>query len=117
MVHISTDTTTTSQTVGLFVHGQLDLTAFEVFCDALTRATHVGDSVEVHLGEVDFIDGSGLSLLIDAITQAQRAGHRLSIADASHCVRRLIEITNTADRLPPLPAPANSSRGPFAFTR
>ncbi len=109
MVHISTDTTTTPHVVGLFVHGQLDLTAVGAFRDGLTRAARISHAVEIHLDEVDFIDGCGLSMLMDAVAHARHAGYELSIADASGCVRRLIEMTDTADRLPML-LPAQEAR-------
>jgi anti-anti-sigma factor len=99
MVHIVTDTTTKAEVVGLFVRGQLDLTAVNAFRESLTRATRTSRVVELHLGGVDFIDGCGLSMLMDVMARAQRAGRELRIVDASMCVRRLIEITDTADRL------------------
>jgi anti-sigma B factor antagonist len=103
MVHIATDTSTKPRAVGLFVRGQLDLTAVSAFRESLTRATRTSRAVEIHLGDVDFIDGSGLSMLIEAMARARKADYEISIVDASDCVRRLIEITDTADRLAPLP--------------
>jgi anti-anti-sigma factor len=110
MVHIATDTSTKPRAVGLFVRGQLDLTAVGAFRESLTRATRASRAVELHLGDVDFIDGCGLSILIDAMTRARGAGHEISIVDASVCVRRLIEITDTADRLAPLPVESAGGR-------
>jgi anti-anti-sigma factor len=106
MVHI--DTTTQASAIRLSIQGQLDLTAVSAFDDALTRAARFG-LVEIDLGKVDFIDGSGLSMLLDARSRARRASHRLTIVAASRYVRRLIDITDTADRLPPLP-PGPDSR-------
>jgi anti-anti-sigma factor len=103
MVHIATDTSTRPRAVGLFVGGQLDLMAVGAFREGLTRATRMSRAVEIHLGNVDFIDGCGLSVLIDAMERARGAGQALRIVDASGCVRRLIDITDTADRLAPLP--------------
>lgn len=108
MIHIATDTSAEPRAVGLFVQGQLDLTAVSVFREGLTRATRGSRAVEIHLGEVDFIDGCGLSMLIDAMARARGAGHEISIVDTSCCVRRLIEITDTAGQLAPLPAPLSA---------
>ncbi len=102
MVHIATDTNTKPETVGLIVHGQLDLQTVGAFREGLTRATRMSHAVEIHLGKVDFIDGCGLRALMDAMARARHAGYELSIADASWCVRHLIEITDTADCFPPL---------------
>jgi anti-anti-sigma factor len=102
MVHIDTDTTTKPGAVRLFVKGQLDLTAVGAFGEALIGATRLRRPVEIHLGKVDFIDGCGLSMLMNAMGRARRAGYELTIVSPSRHVRRLIEITGTADRLPPL---------------
>ncbi|HTA15659.1 MAG TPA: STAS domain-containing protein [Solirubrobacteraceae bacterium] len=99
MVHIDTDTTT-SKSVRLLVHGQLDLTATGAFREALAGAARLRIPVEIDLSQVDFIDGCGLSILMNAMGRARRAGFELTIVDASRQVRRLIEITDTADRLP-----------------
>lgn len=108
MVHIATDTSTKSGAVRLYVRGQLDLTAMGALREGFTRATRMSRIVEVHLGNVDFIDGCGLSVLIDAIDRARRTDQEIRIVEASDRVRRLIEITDTADRLAPPLAPAFS---------
>jgi anti-sigma B factor antagonist len=100
MIHI--DTATRPGALRLSIQGQLDLTAESVFNEALTRATRFGRHVELDLGRVDFIDGSGLSMLIEAERHARRSDRQLTIIDASRPVHRLIEITGTAGRLPPL---------------
>jgi anti-anti-sigma factor len=102
MVHV--DTTTRPGALRLSVQGQLDLTAERAFNEALTQAARFGRRVEIDLGKVDFIDGSGLSMLIDAEHRARRSGRQLTIVDASRSVHRLIQITGTAGRLPPIGA-------------
>jgi anti-sigma B factor antagonist len=112
MVHV--DTITRRDTLRLAVQGQLDMNAEGVFNGALTRAGRPGQRVEVDLGEVDFIDGSGLSMLIDAQSHAHRAGYEFVIVGASRPVHRLIEIAGATDHLPPIGAP--ESREPVAST-
>jgi anti-anti-sigma factor len=110
MVHIDADTTTEPGVVRLQVCGQLDLLARGVFGEALSWAARLRRPVEVDLGQIDFIDGAGLSMLMEARSRALNAGRRLTIIRASRCVRRLIEITNTADSLPLLTRPARIRR-------
>lgn len=110
MVHIDTDTTTEPGVVRLYVRGQLDMLARGVFAEALTWAARLRRPVEVDLGKIDFIDGAGLSMLVEARRRARSAGRRLTIVGASRCVRRLIEITNTADSLPLLTRPSATRR-------
>jgi anti-anti-sigma factor len=88
--------------VRLHVRGQLDLAAVGAFGEALMRATQLRWPVEIDLAEVDFIDGSGLSMLINAMSRARLGRRQLAIVNASRCVRHLIEVTDTADRLSPV---------------
>ena len=103
MVHFDTDTRPGS--IRLFVKGQLDMSAEGVFNEALISAGRFRRPVELDLGEVDFIDGSGLNILIEAERRARGTGRQLTIVNASRAVHRLTEITGTADRLPPISAP------------
>ncbi|HXW59232.1 MAG TPA: STAS domain-containing protein [Solirubrobacteraceae bacterium] len=103
MVHI--DTTLQPDAVRLFVTGQLDVSTASAFDRAVSAAARRRDLVELDLAEVDFIDGSGLSTLMDVERRARRARYRLRIVAASRYVRRLIDLTNTVDRVSPL-APA-----------
>jgi anti-anti-sigma factor len=78
------------------------MTTVSALDEALLRAAGSGGPVELDLGGVDFIDGSGLSVLMDAESRARRTTRELRIVAASRNVRRLIEFTDTADRLSPL---------------
>jgi anti-anti-sigma factor len=109
MVHIDTDTTQPNA-VRLLVQGQLDLTAVSAFNAALTGAARLRRPVQLDLVKIDFIDGCGLSMLMSAMSRARRVGCELMIVAASRQVRRLIEITGTADRLPPLRLERNAHR-------
>jgi anti-anti-sigma factor len=88
-----------------------------VFNEALTRAGRPGQRVEVDLGEVDFIDGSGLSMLIGAQSHSHSVGYELVIVGASRPVHRLIEITDTTDRLPPIGVAESREPVSLAITR
>ncbi len=79
MVHIATDTTK-PDAVGVLVSGQLDIAAVGAFPRG-SGASGAGGSREpsgrADLGRVDFIDGCGLGMLIDAIARARRVGYEL----------------------------------------
>ncbi len=108
MVHI--DTIMQRDAIRLSVRGDLDISAVEAFDEALSEAVRVRDVVEIDLARVDFIDGSGLSSLMNAEHRARRARHRLRIVAASGYVRRLIDITKTSDRLSPVLPSADRRR-------
>ena len=113
MVHI--DTSNRPAATRLSIQGQLDIMSVGAVDKALTSAARSGGLVEIDLGEVDFIDGSGLSVLMDAESRAQRASHELTIVAASRNVRRLIDFTDTADRVSPLAPEPDGSRSAAAL--
>jgi len=98
----------------LSIKGQLDISAMGALDEALARASDSGGPVELDLAEVDFIDGSGLSVLMDAESRARLASHELRIVAASRNVRRLIDFTDTADLLSPLAPDVGTERAPVA---
>ncbi len=100
MVHIATSTRPAA--TRLSIRGELDMATMCALDEALTRAADSGGAVEIDLREVDFIDGSGLSLLMDAESRARRASRELTIVAASRNVRRLIDLTGTAGCVSPL---------------
>jgi len=111
MVHIDTSTRPTA--TRLSIQGQFDMSAMSALDEALTRAAGSGGPVELDLAGVDFIDGSGLSVLMDAESRARLASRELRIVAASRNVRRLIDFTETADLLSPL-APVGAQPAPVA---
>jgi anti-sigma B factor antagonist len=112
LLHIDTSTRPTA--TRLFIKGQLDVSAAAALDEALARAADSGGPVELDLGEVDFIDGSGLSVLMDAESRARQASLELRIVAASRNVRRLIDLTDTAGLLSPLSPDPGASPAPVA---
>jgi len=112
MLHIDTSTLPTA--TRLSIKGQLDISAVAALDEALARAADHGGLVELDLGAVDFIDGSGLSVLMDAESRARRASHELRIVAASRNVRRLIDFTETTDGLSPLSPDPGAPPAPVA---
>jgi anti-anti-sigma factor len=84
----------------LSVRGELDLASSPALEDQLERAVAEAPSmVIIDLRELEFMDSTGLSVLIRAHQRAQEAGHRLAIVNGSRQVRRLLSLTGVADRL------------------
>ncbi len=84
----------------LSVRGELDLASSpaleEQFEQALAEAPSL---LIIDLRELEFMDSTGLSVLIRAHQRTQEAGHRLAIVNGSRQVRRLLSLTGVADRL------------------
>jgi anti-sigma B factor antagonist len=63
-------------------------------------AARIGDDdVEVDFSAVEFMDSSGLRVVIDAHQQALAAGSRLVVHAPSTSVRKIVEISGLADHL------------------
>ncbi len=95
----------------LFVKGELDLASSPTLEQELERVA--GDSpslVIIDLRELEFMDSTGLSVLIRAHQRAQESGHRLGIVNGSRQVRRLLSLTGVADRLTIVDQPEELTR-------
>lgn len=85
----------------LQVSGELDLASSPLLERELERAFHNEGPglVIIDMSGLEFMDSTGLSVLIRAHNRAQETGHRLGVAGGSQQVRRLLSLTGVADRL------------------
>ena len=82
------------------VSGELDLAsspALEVELERLAAGS--APLVIVDLRELEFMDSTGLSVLVRAHQRAQESGQRFGLVNGSHQVKRLLSLTGVADRL------------------
>jgi anti-sigma B factor antagonist len=87
-------------TVVLIASGELDLASSPVLDEQLRR---IGESdvelVIVDLRKLEFIDSSGLTVLVKASQRAEEAGKRFALVKGGQQVERLLNLTGVADRL------------------
>jgi anti-anti-sigma factor len=89
-----------SGTPVLSVSGELDLASSPMLEEQVERAVAQAPAlVIIDLRQLEFMDSTGLSVLIRAHQRAQEQGHRLAIVNGSRQVRRLLSLTGVADRL------------------
>jgi anti-anti-sigma factor len=82
------------------VKGELDITSTEDFAAALARANHSQQQlVVVDLSALQFIDSSGLAVLIKAQREAQDMGRRFVVVRGPRQIQQLLELTGLAERL------------------
>jgi anti-sigma B factor antagonist len=67
--------------------------------DAVRGVGHGGTTFVLDLGELTFIDSSGLRVLISAQKEIETAGGRLVLRRPSATAHRLLEITGLVDHL------------------
>jgi anti-anti-sigma factor len=82
------------------VSGELDLAAASSLEEELDRALESGSPlIVIDLESLEFIDSTGLSVLVRAHQQAQETGVQLGLINAGAQVERLLSLTGLADRL------------------
>ena len=75
------------------VFGELDQATAPELRSALTEALEDGDAVLVNLSDCDFIDSTGLSLLVETKRKVADDGRRFGVCCPDADVRRLLELT------------------------
>ena len=82
---------------GFRVEGELDLATAPVLASHLAPLPDGTADVVVDVSRIDFVDSTGLSVLVQAHHTARSAGRRLVLVSPSLRVRRLLEITGLDD--------------------
>lgn len=83
------------------LYGELDIASAETLERELRRAeASVESTVVVDLSGLDFIDSSGLRVLVDAASRAEQDGARLGILRGGAQVERTFELSNLSELLP-----------------
>jgi anti-sigma B factor antagonist len=87
-------------TVVLIVTGELDLASSPALDEELRR---IGESdvevVIVDLRKLEFIDSTGLIVLVKASQRVEEAGKRFALVKGGQQVERLLNLTGVGDRL------------------
>jgi anti-sigma B factor antagonist len=82
------------------VSGELDLASSPALEEELERvAQSDAEVVIVDLRELEFMDSTGLSVLVRAHQRAEQQGRRLGLVNGSQQVQRLLSLTGVAERL------------------
>ena len=82
----------------LAASGELDLASGPALEQELERA-QAAELIIVDLRSLQFIDSTGLSVLIKADHRAQAAGRRFALVNGGSQVQRLLNLTGVTDRL------------------
>lgn len=93
----------------LCLGGELDVVAAPALDAALRAAQADRSRVFVDLGELEFMDSSGLHVLLQADARARRADAQLLIARPPASVLRLFELTGALELLSILEARADAA--------
>jgi anti-anti-sigma factor len=86
--------------VRVLLRGELDLAGAPTVSNALQRLREGGEPVLLDLDELEFIDVSGLRVLVAAAQEASRDGWSFMVTRGSAQVRRLVELVRLERQLP-----------------
>lgn len=94
------------------LEGEMDLANAEIAASTLREAMLAGNDVVVDLGRLEFLDSTGLAILVESMHEG---GERLSFLPSEHdAVRRLLSLTGLEERMnfaPPTVMVAESIAG------
>jgi stage II sporulation protein AA (anti-sigma F factor antagonist) len=82
------------------VRGEIDHDVTDEFSDALQAGRDTGTRIVVDLGDVTFMDSSGINVLVAAHQQTSGAGGWLRIAAAREAVLRVLRLVGLDDVIP-----------------
>jgi anti-sigma B factor antagonist len=100
------DTQTTGRAVTLALSGELDLISSPILEQSLTRASESdAELIVVDLRKLEFMDSTGLHLLVNAQQRAHETGRRFALIRGGDQVQRLFDLSGTAELLPIIDSP------------
>lgn len=82
---------------GLALAGEIDAYTAPALAEAIEQCAQ--SHVLINMAEVEFVDSSGLRVLIEAHQEAQAAQRRIQLTNPSGAVSRLLEISGIDDYL------------------
>ncbi len=92
MARFSQDSQDDGTTV-LSVAGEIDLAVAEDFVGVAQACLQQSQGITLDLGEVTFIDSSGLGVLVRLRKEAESQSKSFALTNVSSSVRRLLEVT------------------------
>ena len=100
------DRHTTGRTITLTLSGDLDLLSSPALLGAINRLSEAdAELVVIDLRGLDFMDSTGLHLLVQAQQQAHDSGRRLALIRGGEQVQRLLELSGVTDSLTMVDSP------------
>ena len=104
--HFRVEVRNDDQATVISISGELDLASSPALEEELERvAQSDAQLVVIDLRELEFMDSTGLSVLVRAHQRAEENGRRLGLVNGSQQVQRLLTLTGVAERLALADAP------------
>lgn len=100
------DTSVAGQTLLVHLRGDVDLNAADCLREALDKSLAEAKAINLllDLSNVDFIDSSGLGVLLGRYKRVSRAGGKVIIVGAKPHVRNVLELSGLLRIMPEYPS-------------
>ena len=82
------------------LYGELDLTSAQTLETTLVGLGRDGGSIIVDLSGLEFIDSTGLAVLLRAVTRSRQDSDHLALLRGREQVQRVLQVTGLEDQLP-----------------
>jgi len=100
VAHLSLETSLTGRTAVIALTGELDLAGAGALEQELARPeANAADAVVVDLRGVDFMDSSGLRVIVVSMQRTQARGRRFALVPGAAQVMRVFDVTRMRERL------------------
>jgi len=101
MANLDFETTRNGAVVVIAPTGELDLSGAALLEDEIDRLASESDlsTLVLDLRQLEFMDSSGLRLVVLADMRAREAGRRFVLVKGAETVHRVFEITRMSERL------------------
>lgn len=110
--HLRIGASAVNGVVMITLAGELDLASAPALADAIDgAASHGADLVIVDLRGLDFMDSTGIGVLVKAHQAAAQSAYRFAVVKGSPQVDRILSLTGLDEQLTLLDAPEELPRG------
>jgi anti-anti-sigma factor len=97
--YLSVDVRDEPHATVLTVSGELDMASSPRLAEALDRLHPTHGPIVLDLAGLEFIDVTGLHVLLQARERTEQEGCRFTVVNASRAVRKLLKLTRTTELL------------------
>jgi anti-sigma B factor antagonist len=97
--HLQIDVRHEQGRIVLSVHGELDLASAPLLQSEIESAETTDSALVLDLEDLEFIDSTGLRIILAAHERSRERGHTFALTRGSRQVQRLLSITRAGEHL------------------
>ncbi|WLR52666.1 STAS domain-containing protein [Bacillus tianshenii] len=83
----------------LYFKGSLDIEVTEMMYDRILPSLHTYKHIVINFQEVEFVDSTGIGLLIEMVQELHEQNTNISIVEVSESIKSIFELLQLSDIL------------------